>query len=111
MTFQWECPVNNAARTLSERLINESIVQLDADKWMVVADQFEELERHSTSISGDLLIVRLESVFAVVEQPTPDTRVVRQLADRDEAHRFVEQRLQEYDRMWDGCGCKIDYYS
>ena len=103
--------MNDAARTLSERLINESIVQLDADDWTVVADQFEELERHSTSICGDLLIIRLESEFAAVEQPTPDTRVVRRLADRDEARHFVEQRLQEYDRMWDGCGCKIDYYS
>jgi tetrahydromethanopterin S-methyltransferase subunit G len=84
---------------------------MDEDEWTAIADRFEELERHPTSISGDLLIVRLESVLAAVEQPTPGKRVVRRLDDLDEARRFVEQRLQVYDRMWDGCGCKIDYYS
>jgi len=103
--------MNDAARTLLERLSSETIVQLEEKDWKVVADQFEELERHSTSISGDLLIVRLESVLAAVEQPTAGTKVVRRFSDRDEARRFVEQRLADYDRIWDGCGCKIDYYS
>ena len=96
---------------MSQRLIDESIVPLEDDEWTAVADQFEELERHSTSISGDLLIVRLGSLLAAVEQPSPGKRVVRRLADRDEARRFVEQRMQDYDRIWDGCGCRIDYYS
>ena len=24
---------------------------------------------------------------------------------------FVEDRLTDYERMWDGCGCKIDYHN
>ena len=26
-----------------------------------------------------------------------------------EARAFVEERLETYDRMWDGCGCKVHY--
>jgi hypothetical protein len=22
----------------------------------------------------------------------------------------VQRRLEQYERMWDGCGCRIDYY-
>ena len=103
--------MNDAAKTLAERLLNEPIITLSADDWTAIADRFEVLERHSTSIGGDLLIVRGDSLLAAVEQPAPGETVVRRLADRDEVHSFVEQRLQEYDRMWDGCGCRIDYYS
>jgi len=28
-----------------------------------------------------------------------------------EAEDFVKDRLDFYERKWDGCGCKIDYYS
>ena len=36
--------------------------------------------------------------------------LVRSFPTREEADRFVEMRLDVYDRMWDGCGCKVDYY-
>ena len=35
--------------------------------------------------------------------------VLRPLAEESVAE-FVAQRQATYDRMWDGCGCKIDYY-
>lgn len=27
-----------------------------------------------------------------------------------EARSFVDGRLETYDNMWNGCGCKVDYY-
>jgi hypothetical protein len=36
--------------------------------------------------------------------------VIRRLADEAAAARFVADRLATYERMWDGCGCRIDYY-
>jgi len=36
---------------------------------------------------------------------------VRRLGGEDEARAFIRDRLDTYDRMWDGCGCKIDYYA
>jgi hypothetical protein len=26
------------------------------------------------------------------------------------AQEFVTDRLAVYEKMWDGCGCKVDYY-
>lgn len=100
-----------AADALVLRLADETIVPLEEAEWDAVASEFEELDRHSTFISGDLLIVRLESTVAAVEQPAPGKRVIRRLADLEAARRFTDSRLAEYERMWDGCGCKIDYYS
>lgn len=96
---------------LHRRLKSERIVPLSASDWAKLAAGFDELERHDTLIAGDLLIVRGASGLAAVEQPSPDKRVLRLLSDDQEARRFVQDRLGQYERMWDGCGCKVDYYA
>ena len=45
-----------------------------------------------------------------VEQPEPGKRALRRLA-ADEVDDFVRDRLAIYERMWDGCGCRVDYYA
>ena len=46
----------------------------------------------------------------MVEAPSRDARVGRLLGSREAVRRFVEKRMEEYERMWDGCGVKVDYY-
>jgi len=99
------------AEELHHRLQSERIVPLPAFDWASLAGEFDELERHDTLVAGYLLIVRGTSGLAAVEQPSADRRVVRLLADHQQARRFVQDRLEQYERMWDGCGCKIDYYA
>jgi hypothetical protein len=99
------------AEKLKRRLKAENIVTISAAEWAAVAGSFEQVECRDTFVAGDLLIVRSEAGLAVVEQPSPEQRVVRRLSDDAEASRFVQRRLEEYERMWDGCGCKVDYYS
>jgi hypothetical protein len=100
----------NAAE-LTRRLASERIVSLGAAEWAAVADAFQELERHATGFAGDLVLVKGEGGLAAVEQSSPQERVVRALADASAARRFVEERLEVYERMWDGCGCKVDYHA
>jgi hypothetical protein len=93
------------------RLRAERIVPMPASQWAELAYEFEEMQRHDTLVAGHLLIVRGEAGLAAVEQPSADERVVRLMSDEDEATRFVADRLDKYERMWDGCGCKVDYYA
>ncbi len=95
---------------LAGRLAEERIVVLTAADWASLAGGLEVVERHATGVAGDLTVVRVDGGLAAVEEPRPDERVVRRLAGPDEARRFVNERLEAYERMWDGCGCKIDYY-
>jgi hypothetical protein len=98
------------AADLAQRLAEQPIVPMPATEWAELTSQVEIVERHATLVAGDLLIVRIGGLLAAVEEPKPDERVVRRLADDDEARSFVEGRLEQYERMWDGCGCKIEYY-
>ena len=85
-------------------------VPLSRQEWEAVADSFPVVERHNTQLAGDLLIVELGDGFGAVEAPSREARVARALGGLEDVRRFVEKRMEEYERMWDGCGVKVDYY-
>ena len=97
------------ASDLCNELARQGIVQLTTPEWEEVRDAFEEVERHSTFIAGDLTIVRGSSGPVAVEEPSSRERVLRTL-DEGEVRAFVADRLETYERMWDGCGCRVDYF-
>ena len=94
---------------LKQRLAAGEIVPLTAAEWDRLSGDFEIVETRDTGVAGQLLLARGSSGLVAVERPEPGRRVVRPLADEAQAREFVRQRLETYDRMWDGCGCKIDY--
>jgi hypothetical protein len=85
-------------------------VPLPASDWERLAPAFPEVERHNTQLAGDLVIIRVGKDLAAVEEPSKGARVARLLGGAEEAEAFVRQRLEEYERMWDGCGVKVDYF-
>lgn len=92
------------------RLAAENFVVLTKDEWEALAPRFGEVERHKTFLAGDLVIVRDDVGPVAVEEPRSQERVVRRLDGEDAVRRFVQDRLDTYERMWDGCGCKVEYY-
>lgn len=95
---------------LQRRLSTEDTVTLELAEWQEVQKAFREVERHPTHIAGDLVIVRDADGPVAVEEPASRKRVLRRLADDAHVRRFVQDRLDTYERMWDGCGCKVEYY-
>ena len=63
------------------------------------------------SFAGGPTLLRHGGRLAALEEARADAWALRPLADEDEARSFLERRRAEYDRMWDGCGCRIDYES
>jgi predicted aminopeptidase len=96
---------------LARRLALESVVILSAGAWRESSAACEEVERHTTGVAGDLVIVRVGDTLAAVEAPERGRRVVRRLESEAAAAEFVTRRLSPYERMWEGCGCRIDYYA
>jgi len=92
------------------RLASGGTVPLSAREWEELADHFPVEERHHTQLAGELLIVSFGGDLAAVEAPSRDARVARYLGGPEEARAFVAKRMEEYERMWDGCGVRVDYY-
>ena len=95
---------------LEEKVAAGGTVPLSASDWESLAAAFPEVERHDTQLAGDLLIVEMGGALVAVEQPSRDARVARLLGGKQEAAAFVARRREEYERMWDGCGVKVDYF-
>ena len=50
------------------------------------------------------------ALFMQEQHPETHELLVRRFADRAAADAFVKDRLDTYERMWDGCGCKVHYF-
>jgi len=96
--------------TFLEALATGGTVPLSAEEWDALAPHYHVHARHRTQLAGDLLIVRTELGLVAVESPSREARVARVVGDPDAADAFVAKRMDEYERMWDGCGVKVDYY-
>jgi hypothetical protein len=69
------------------------------------------LEEQETGFSGKISTLQHGAGLVVVmEEPRPEERVLRPMPSVESAEEFVAERMKTYDRMWDGCGCRIDYY-
>jgi len=95
---------------LEQRLARGEIVRLATPAWEALAEFFTVRAQHDTTVSGLLHIIEREGRTAAVEEPTRLERVVRPLGDGQAVDAFVAKRLATYERMWDGCGCKVNYY-
>ncbi len=80
----------------------------------------EELERilsfaviiseQNTLISDYIRILKIEDHIMIQEKTDKNEIALHLVKDEQEATEFVNERLETYEKMWDGCGCKIKYY-
>lgn len=68
----------------------------------------ETWREEDSSVQGPIRLLRLGDVVLAQEHDPHGTAVVRRLDDRAAAERFLAARLATCDRMWDGCGCRVD---
>ena len=102
-----EAPVNTDA--LLEKLDQPPRLMLSPGELAGLLDEAALVREEDTCISGMIRILRLKNIILVQEQ-TPDHEIVVRIRPTVEAEEeFVAGRLEIYERMWDGCGCKVDY--
>jgi hypothetical protein len=64
----------------------------------------------NTYISDKIRLLKFNDELILQEKTTKDEYLIRIVKTKKEAEGFIEQRLEIYNRMWDGCGCKVKYY-
>ena len=87
------------------------IIALGGEDLPELLEAAEVIRADDTCVAGWIRILRIGGHFVVQEQTPEGEILVRRLKSRETAERFVEDRLSDYERMWDGCGCKIDYHN
>ena len=63
-----------------------------------------------TLISDKIRLLKLNNQLILQEKPKKDEYLIRMVKSLKEGEELIKQRMEIYDRMWDGCGCKVNYY-
>jgi len=79
----------------------------DLDKFLSEMNVLEEVD---TYMNDYLRIVTVDDHVLVQELSSKKEVIIRRMISLDAARNFITQRMEIYDKMWDGCGCKINYY-
>jgi hypothetical protein len=69
------------------------------------------LQDKETNISDTIRLLKFNGELLIQEKTDKDEFIVRLMKTKEEADYFIKERLEIYDKMWDGCGCKVDYYN
>jgi hypothetical protein len=97
------------AAEVIRQIEQQAIVALDAEDLSPLLEASVTLRAHDTCLAGWIRILSLEGHVLVQEQTLDGEVLIHRLGTLEAAELFVEHRLNAYERMWDGCGCKIDY--
>ncbi len=63
-----------------------------------------------TLISDNIRLLKFGDDFFIQEKSNKDEIIIRIVNSKSEGEDFINSRMKIYDKMWDGCGCKVEYY-
>jgi len=72
-------------------------------------EEFEVLAEHDTMLCETIRKLKKGDHIYVQEQNWKREGVLHQMESMQEADAKIKDRLETYERMWDGCGCKVDH--
>lgn len=97
-------------KDIIENLKSDKKVYVPAGILEGILAQAEIQYEHNTLISDYIRILRLENHIIVQEKTDKNEIALHLFGDEQEAEKFVNDRLEIYEKMWDGCGCRVKYY-
>lgn len=63
-----------------------------------------------TRLRDFIRVIQNGNFYLVQETTNTQEIILRKFDKKADAMKLVKERLEIYDKMWDGCGCKINYY-
>lgn len=76
-----------------------------------VFKDFHIIFEADTGLSDKIRILEKDDRYFIQETTNKNEILFRRMKNLTEAKGLVKHRMEIYEKMWDGCGCKVDYYS
>jgi len=80
------------------------------DELDTLLNSCEILIEKDTVINDKVRILKQDNIFIFQEITNKDEVALRKFARLKDAETLVQDRLTVYENMWNGCGCKVNYY-
>lgn len=102
--------MNNPLNGILDRLKEKNVAQITNEEASELLGSFKVEKEQETGIVGPIKILQSEKVEKklILEVDQKNNNFIR-FIDSDDIQEFVKERLSVYDKMWDGCGCKVFY--
>jgi hypothetical protein len=84
------------------RTLENEVVEISHDDLASLLEMSVVVSESSTGIAGRIRTFRFGDRVLVQERTPKGQIYVRELVSEDAARRFVQSRLDAYERMWDG---------
>ena len=99
--------------------LSKTIDSAKKKKYLIISEEdldellstSELLVEENTYMSDKIRLLKYRDQLILQEKTTKDEYIIRSMNTKEDAEKFINERLEIYNRMWDGCGCKIEYYS
>lgn len=83
---------------------------LSEEEWESILANSEEVRTEEASLDHKIEIRKVGGQLLARETSDKGEIILRVFASDFALNAFVKRRVDIYERMWDGCGCKVDYY-
>ena len=82
------------------------IEKKEADESITCKKPIKEVD---TQFVGKIVLLEIGNNLIAKEEDGNGSIYLRIINTIENFDAFTQDRLSVYDRMWDGCGCKVDY--
>lgn len=97
-------------KEIFERALSANYLIIDEADLTPVLESSELIRIEDTHLSDFIRLLKYNEYLFIQETTFKKEILIRKMNSIQDADRFIQERLDYYERKWDGCGCKIDYY-
>ncbi len=98
------------AKEILDKLVSSKYLIINNDQLHSVLENSEIIRVEDTHLSDFIRLIKYDENLFVQEITFKKEIILRKINSIENADKFIQERLDYYERKWDGCGCKIDYY-
>ena len=98
------------AKQIFSKALNTNYLIIEEADLKTVIDNSEVIRIEDTHLSDFIRLIKFDGRLFIQELSLKSEIILRKINSLDDADKFIQERLDFYERKWDGCGCKIDYY-
>ncbi|MDT3695976.1 MAG: hypothetical protein ROY99_06245 [Ignavibacterium sp.] len=92
------------------KALNSKYIIIEDRELELLLKSAEILREENTYLSDSIRLLKYNGILFIQEITFNKEVLLRKMNSIKEADSFIQERLDYYERKWDGCGCKIDYY-
>ena len=110
--------INNLILDARSSILDELFHHLDRNPFVILSEEHLEKLLQEVEVVGErdtyfrdkIRILQKDDILLIQEKSNKDEIIIRKISSLEKGYKFIEDRLTVYENMWNGCGCKIDYY-